>query len=80
MKAKYVMTFAGPILFPESIPHDAFRAFQPVSAGFVSINQKGDISTYGKSVSLNLEPKEYDSILIECAFEERRNKNEKKSI
>lgn len=72
MKAKYVMTRNGPIVFPLSIEHSAFRNFNPTSAGFVLIDEKGNVSTYGKSQSLNLEAKEFDNILIECAFEERR--------
>ncbi len=71
MKAKYVMTDRGPILFPQSIPHDAFRTFKPISAGFVDIDiENGKYAAYGKSHSLDLVSKKIDSVLIESAFED----------
>ena len=68
MRAKYVMTSKGPILFPETFGHDDFLIFEPISAGFVIITDNS-CHTYGKSISLNKEPDTYDSTLINMAFE-----------
>lgn len=81
MKAKYVMTDKGPILFAYSIPHNAFRDFKPTSAGFVDVDiETGKYSAYGKSVSLNLGVHRNDSVLIECAFEDSLDRMVRKEV
>ncbi len=69
MKAKYVMTDKGPILFPESFRHEEFRRFYPISAGFVSIPDCGHAQTFGASVSLHMGIYPGDDSLIERAFD-----------
>lgn len=54
------------ILFDESVRHSIFLNLKPVSAGFVTF--EGDqINTYGRSTSLNLDPREQDQRLIRRA-------------
>ncbi len=67
MRAKYVMTDKGPILFPESFRHDEFKRFRPTSAGFVGLGSP--VITFGKSESLKMEPNSADGCLIEVAFD-----------
>jgi hypothetical protein len=67
MKAKYVMTDKGPILFPPSFNHKEFTLFNPISAGWVDIDHTG-AETFGVSVGLGMKPSTYDSILIQEAF------------
>jgi len=68
---KYVMiNHRNPIIFPEGIPHIAFRKVVEISggeitsAGFVNIKDK-KILIYGQSSSLGIFPKETDQIAME---------------
>lgn len=70
-KGKYVVTDANEaILFPDSMNHSEFKSFGIKSAGFFSVTYDAhknggiSVSTYGESVSLNMEPKPGDSIII----------------
>jgi aminoglycoside phosphotransferase family enzyme len=72
MKAKYVMTAIGPVIFPDSIKHEAFKYLKPVSAGFVMFDDKGKATTYGRSKSLDLDSRPEDAIFIEICFEVER--------
>ena len=67
MIAKYVMTNAGPIIFPDSFKHSDFLCFKPTSAGSVRIADCG-VWVHGGSVSLNMQTRKEDAILISKAF------------
>ncbi len=67
MRAKYVMTDKGPILFPESFKHEEFKGFKPSSAGFVLIDLIA--YTFGASGSLRMVPDPGDQLSIEKAFD-----------
>jgi hypothetical protein len=59
MKAKYVMTDKGLIVFPLSFSHSDFKSFKPTSAGFINfyteeIRHLNAIALVG-SEALNLE-------------------------
>lgn len=66
-KIKYIMTISLiPVLFPEALKHEDFKKFNPVSAGFCSIDfNKKEVRTYGKSISLGLESDPSDAAWIE---------------
>lgn len=67
-KVKYIRTkYDQIIMFPETIQHDAFRSFYPVSAGFVSIDKEG-CKCYGKSVSLNLTPDCHGDLITDVSL------------
>lgn len=62
MKMKYVMTNHGPIIFPETIPHDAFRSLHSanagrrlLSAGFVHGINAEEAECYGESETLKMQ-------------------------
>lgn len=61
-----------PVLFPEFIDHSEIAKSigdTPISAGFCSVDDRGHISVYGKSQTLNLVSLETtDKILINRAF------------
>ncbi len=75
-RTKYVVVEEGgllvPILFSHLVPHSKFRHWNPVSAGFVSIDpvSSGDgqtttvVSVFGKSDSLDITSKPEDAGLI----------------
>jgi len=69
MKAKYVMTTLGPVIFPGSFQHSDFSNLKPVSAGFVIFDDNGKPTTYGRSESLGMKSRPGDSRLIEIFFE-----------
>jgi len=80
MKAKYVMTGKGPIIFPDSFNHKDFAQFKPMSAGRVEVDvllpvERGikAVSTFGESVSLKLKPDKLDAELIARAFLDDRS-------
>lgn len=64
---KYVMlNHVEPIIFSDGMIHRVFKNIDfrhATSAGFVLINN-GEVKTYGKSESLNLEPEPGDEHLI----------------
>ncbi len=66
MRAKYVMTDKGPILFGPAYKHSDFAHLKPTSAGFVNLD--GGPTTYGESMSLNMAPGEDDAAIIESCF------------
>jgi hypothetical protein len=70
MRAKYVMTDKGPILFPQSFDHVEFAGFKPTSAGFIDCDDEA-YRTHGRSISLGMEPNGMDAYLIEKAFARR---------
>ena len=58
-KVKYIKTKSNEIIvFPHFMDHTKFRKFEPISAGFISINADGKgsptIKCYGESVGLEL--------------------------
>ena len=74
LKQKYIITEDNNIIvFSELFQHSRFSGFNPISAGFLSINTTKDkngyhnpsISCYGKSVSLNLESRPQDTEIAE---------------
>ena len=63
LKQKYIVTKDDVmIVFSELLQHSTFRSFEPVSAGFLSINADGKheptIVCYGESISLGLKSRE----------------------
>lgn len=63
MKLKYVMfDNCFPLIFGEHFSHDRVRGYvegcagKPTSAGFFRINEDGSVTTYDKSISLDLSP------------------------
>jgi hypothetical protein len=67
---KYVMLRRGgyrfPVLFPDAIEHSQFEGADIVSAGFFSVMDSGDVSTFGESKSLKgLKPKKGDAAIIQ---------------
>ena len=67
MRAKYVMTELGPILFPETMKHSDFKDFSPTSAGIVTVTGK-IVVTSGHSLTLNLKSEPGDSRLIKISL------------
>jgi len=67
MNAKYIMTDRGPIIFPDTFLHSAFKSFHPTSAGMVMISAD-NVTTYDKSLSLKLEPDVDDADMIRFFF------------
>lgn len=65
MKAKYVMTDNGIIVFPESFSHSDFSRFNPTSAGFISFGATGRYEPvcecYGESITLKLKSGKKDT-------------------
>ena len=65
MEKKYVIVNGNlPIVFSAAQKHSDFNEFNITSAGFFSISKNGEISTYGKSISLKLKPNKFDVILL----------------
>ena len=68
MKTKYIKTKDNIIIvFSELLQHSEFKRFNPISAGFISINvgedKNPDCVCYGESISLNLKSDPNDTIL-----------------
>ena len=57
-----------PILFNDIISHETFKDRNPVSAGFVGLDEDGKFYTYSSSDSLNLSPNVDDAELISLSF------------
>lgn len=53
----------GIIVFPESIRHDRFESFDPISAGFIEFLDNDTVRCFGESVTLKLKPNPDDSRL-----------------
>lgn len=56
--------YIHPVIFPEHVTHatvivDGIEGIKPISAGFFVID-KGVVRVFGKSESMNLEPREID--------------------
>ena len=68
MRGKYVMTKAGPVLFPSTILHASFNSLKPSSAGMFVVTDSG-VKVYGRSDSLDLEPCFDDAARIGRLFE-----------
>lgn len=72
IQGKYVMSSAGPILFPDTFNHSDFWFAKPVSAGRFSIVEEGDfevsVYVFGDSFSLGLKPREGDAAIIKRLF------------
>lgn len=69
MKLKYVIIDRlSPVIFLASLEHSAFRALGEItSAGFVTFSFSGgglEVTTYGKSDSLKMEPQSEDAKII----------------
>ena len=67
---KYVTLRRGayryPVVFPDTIEHSQFEGADVVSAGFCSVSDDKQVSTYGTSRSLGgLGPKEGDADLLQ---------------
>jgi hypothetical protein len=61
-----------PIIFPDNVPHTAFRGFDPISAGrcHIYIGHKGMTYTaFGESTGLRISSRNEDSAIIKKAFE-----------
>ena len=75
--AKYIIFDDGlnyvPIIFPNHVQHNSvammFGSWKPERAGFVSINESGDVIAHGKSISLGLDSRpEIDNKLLAKMF------------
>ena len=55
------------VIFDDSYPHKMFRMFNPISAGFVTI-ECNEVHVYGYSESLQLWPRPPDEELIKRAI------------
>ncbi len=68
MSLKYIKTKEDVIIiFPGSLQHKEFKAFEPISAGFVKIGET-ECVCYGESISLNLLSDKDDSIIATSQF------------
>lgn len=72
MEGKYVITKSqGPILFSGAIEHNAFESFGVIGAAqFKEIN--GEIKVFGRSISMNMEAKESDAVVIRTFMNARK--------
>lgn len=63
-KMKYIKygEYNSIVIFPQIINHDEFKYLQPKSAGFCYVHQD-KVQCFGRSVSLNLQSEEEDTIL-----------------
>lgn len=65
MKAKYIMTNNGIIVFPQSFSHSDFSHFKPTSAGFISFGTDGKYKPRcecsGESFTLKMKSDEKDT-------------------
>lgn len=71
MKMKYVMTNHGPIIFPETIEHSAFRGLHSAreerkleSAGFVHGIDFDNADCYGESETLKMKSRPEDTATL----------------
>jgi hypothetical protein len=77
LKQKYIRTKNNEIIvFPELLQHSEFKHFEPVSAGFISINAKLEkhhreqqwcetsCKCYGESISLGLKSNEEEDTML----------------
>ena len=67
---KYVMLRRGryrfPVVFPDQVEHSQLSGADVVSAGFCHEGTNGNIAVRGRSVSLNIGPKEGDDAILEA--------------
>ena len=69
-RTKYIRTKHNEIIvFSELFNHSDFRHFNPISAGFISFGTNSDgnpsCTCYGKSITLNMESNEEDTLLAQ---------------
>ena len=59
-----------PVVVPEHVTHSQIKILEakPVSAGFFKVDTSLNVTVYGKSESLNLEPHARDKKLLENVF------------
>ena len=73
-KQKYVRLkdYKEIIVFPDTIQHNEFKNWNPISAGFCYIEDNGTVKCFGESVSLDLKSLPEDSeILRKQLFDEK---------
>jgi hypothetical protein len=59
------------VIFPDSLTHRCFKLFNPISAGFVTI-ECNDVHVYGYSESLQLRPRPQDEEIIKRAIDTKQ--------
>lgn len=69
VKHKYVRVKNDFIIFPCVIEHVSFKFLDPISAGFIYLNdEKEEAHCFGESISLGIKSDENDSILASIQF------------
>ena len=65
-----------PVIFPKAIGHKELakllREKEITSAGFVNINEHGELMPHGESFSLKLKPESEDSLILKASFKRRK--------